>query len=34
LNSPLRREVNHALISLREDGTYQQIYEKWFGGEQ
>ena len=33
LNSPLRREVNHVLISLREDGTYQQIYEKWFGGE-
>ena len=33
LNSPLRREVNHALISLREDGTYQQIYEKWFGSE-
>ena len=33
LDSPLRRQVNHALLSLREDGTYQQIYEKWFGSE-
>lgn len=33
LGSPLRREVNHALLSLRDDGTYQQIYDKWFGSE-
>jgi len=33
LNSPLRREVNHVLVSMREDGTYQQIYDKWFGNE-
>jgi polar amino acid transport system substrate-binding protein len=33
LNSSLRRKVNNELISLREDGTYQQIYDKWFGSE-
>jgi polar amino acid transport system substrate-binding protein len=32
-SSPLRREVNHALTAMREDGTYQHIYEKWFGSE-
>ncbi|MFZ2061760.1 MAG: transporter substrate-binding domain-containing protein [Candidatus Binatus sp.] len=31
LDSPLRRKINLALISLRENGTYQQIYDKWFG---
>ncbi len=31
LNSPLRREVDRALIALHADGTYQQIYDKWFG---
>jgi polar amino acid transport system substrate-binding protein len=31
LDSPLRRKVNLALIALRENGTYQQIYDKWFG---
>jgi len=24
--------VNVALLSLRENGTYQQLYSKWFGG--
>lgn len=24
-------EVNQALLALREDGTYDQIYRKWFG---
>jgi polar amino acid transport system substrate-binding protein len=33
LESPLRRKVNHALLSMREDGTYQRIYETWFGSE-
>ncbi len=33
LNSPLRRRVNGALVALREDGTYQRLYEKWFGKE-
>jgi polar amino acid transport system substrate-binding protein len=31
LDSPLRRRINLALIALRENGTYQQIYDKWFG---
>ncbi len=31
LESPLRRKINLALIALRENGTYQQIYDKWFG---
>ena len=31
LDSPLRRQVNQALLALRENGTYQQIYDKWFG---
>jgi polar amino acid transport system substrate-binding protein len=30
--SPLRKEVNGALLELRENGTYQQLYDKWFGG--
>lgn len=33
LNSPLRRRVNSALVTLHDDGTYQRIYEKWFGKE-
>ena len=31
LDSPLRRRINLALIALRENGTYQEIYDKWFG---
>jgi polar amino acid transport system substrate-binding protein len=31
LDSPLRRRINLALIALRENGTYQHIYDKWFG---
>ena len=30
-NSTLRKEVNLALLKLRESGTYQQLYDKWFG---
>jgi polar amino acid transport system substrate-binding protein len=33
LNSPLRRKVDSALVALRDDGTYQRLYEKWFGKE-
>lgn len=29
--SPLRKRVDEALLELREDGTYAQIYQKWFG---
>jgi polar amino acid transport system substrate-binding protein len=32
LDSPLRKKINRALVALRENGTYQQIYDKWFGG--
>lgn len=28
---PLRRQVNATLLALREDGTYQRIYDRWFG---
>lgn len=31
--SPLRRQINGALVAIREDGTYQRIYDKWFGSE-
>ena len=33
LNSPLRRQVNGVLLKMFEDGTYQRIYDKWFGSE-
>ena len=33
LNSPLRRKVDSALVTLHDDGTYQRLYEKWFGKE-
>jgi polar amino acid transport system substrate-binding protein len=29
-NSPLRRPVNLALLTLQENGTYDTIYNKWF----
>lgn len=29
--SPLVEDVNQALLGLREDGTYDEIYRKWFG---
>lgn len=31
--SPLRKRVDGALLALREDGSYQRLYEKWFGGK-
>lgn len=31
LDSPLRKEVDRALLDLREDGTYQHLAETWFG---
>lgn len=30
-NTKLRDDVNKALKEMKEDGTYQKIYEKWFG---
>ena len=29
--SPLREKVNVALLKFMEDGTYDKLYEKWFG---
>jgi polar amino acid transport system substrate-binding protein len=31
LGSPVRKKIDSALIAFDEDGTYQQIYNKWFG---
>ena len=30
--SPLRKRVNEVLLKLKENGTYDQLYSKWFGG--
>jgi polar amino acid transport system substrate-binding protein len=30
-DSSLRKQVNEALLALRENGRYQQIYDEWFG---
>jgi polar amino acid transport system substrate-binding protein len=30
--SPLRKRVNEALLKLKENGSYDQLYSKWFGG--
>lgn len=29
-NSPLRKPINTTLLRLKEDGTYQQIHDRWF----
>ncbi|MEH2161840.1 MAG: transporter substrate-binding domain-containing protein [Nostoc sp.] len=29
-NSPYRKPINQALLNLRENGTYQSLYDKWF----
>ncbi|MBD2326662.1 transporter substrate-binding domain-containing protein [Alkalinema sp. FACHB-956] len=29
-NSPHEKAVNEALLTLRENGTYQDLYDKWF----
>lgn len=30
-NSPLAEPINQSLLRLREDGTYDALYRKWFG---
>ena len=30
-DSELRKPVDATLLTLREDGTYERLYEKWFG---
>ncbi|MDZ8071048.1 MAG: transporter substrate-binding domain-containing protein [Nostoc sp. DedQUE08] len=32
-NSPYRKPINQALLSLKENGTYQSLYDKWFDVE-
>ena len=29
-NSPLRRRIDAVLLTMREDGSYDEIYDKWF----
>jgi ABC-type amino acid transport substrate-binding protein len=31
LNSPLRRKIDSTMIKLRENDTYRQLYDEWFG---
>lgn len=31
-DSPYRKRVNEALLKIKENGTYDQLYKKWFGG--
>jgi polar amino acid transport system substrate-binding protein len=31
--SPWRRRTNYALLKLKEDGTYDRIYNQWFSSE-
>ncbi len=33
LDSPLRKKIDLALLKLREDGSYDRIYGKWFGSD-
>ncbi len=30
-DSPLREQINRALLQLREDGTYDRLHSQWFG---
>ncbi|MBD2393363.1 transporter substrate-binding domain-containing protein [Cyanobacterium aponinum FACHB-4101] len=32
-NSPYRESVNQAILKLKEDGTYERIYQQWFGAD-
>lgn len=32
-NSIYREPINQAILSLKENGTYDQIHQKWFGEE-
>lgn len=29
--SPLREQINQAILKLRESGFYDALYQKWFG---
>jgi ABC-type amino acid transport substrate-binding protein len=32
--SELREELNRIILAMIEDGTYEEIWEKWFGVEE
>lgn len=32
--SPLREPINRALLDLRDSGTYDDLYRKWFGSDE
>jgi polar amino acid transport system substrate-binding protein len=34
IGSDLRKPVDETLLRIREDGTYDQIKQKWFGNDQ
>lgn len=34
LGSDLRKPIDGALLAIREDGTYQTLYRKWFGSDE
>jgi polar amino acid transport system substrate-binding protein len=34
LGDPLRKKVGNTILALREHGTYDRIYEKWFGKDE
>jgi polar amino acid transport system substrate-binding protein len=31
--SPLRKQINHALLALEESGGYQETYDRWFASK-
>lgn len=33
INSPYRKRIDAALLTLRENGTYDRLYDRWFGGD-
>ncbi|MBD2520305.1 transporter substrate-binding domain-containing protein [Nostoc sp. FACHB-973] len=33
-NSPYRKPINKALLNLKENGTYQSLYDKWFDAKE
>jgi polar amino acid transport system substrate-binding protein len=34
VGSPLRKQINRALLEIYADGTYEKIYSAWFSAEQ
>jgi len=32
--SPIRKKINETILKFRQDGTYDVIYQKWFGNTQ